>query len=276
MILDLLSTLGGRAMPVRALVAAAALFAVGENPLRVALARLLAAGTIERDERGAYRLGERAHGIQTQVRSWRRLEDRVRAWHGDWIGVHTAGLLRSDRAAIRRRERALRFLGFHPLDAGLEVRPANVAGGVVAVRDELVSLGLDAQALVFTIADLDAAADRRARRLWNGEALVASYRASRRKIEASAARLGSLEPAEAMVESFVLGGRVIRQLVLDPLLPEPIVPAAERIALADEMRRYDRLGRAAWREFLREYGVLGHDTPVALGWNDHGDHRMHA
>ena len=49
-----------------------------------------------------------------------------------------------------------------------------------------------------------------------------------------------------MVESFLLGGRVIRQLVLDPLLPEPILPVGERDALAGAMRRYDRLGRACW------------------------------
>jgi phenylacetic acid degradation operon negative regulatory protein len=274
-ILDLLSTLGGRAMPVRALVAAASLFGIGENPLRVALARLLAAGTIERDERGAYRLGERARGIQRQVRSWRRLEERVRSWSGDWIAVHTAGLSRSDRAEVRRRERALRFFGFQELAPGLDLRPANLAGGVAAVRDELVALGLDVRAPVFTIDELDVAADKRARRLWNGEALVAAYRASRRRLEASAARLPELEAADAMVESFVLGGRVIRQLVLDPLLPEPIVPAAERTALAQEMNRYDKLGRAAWRELMREYGVLGHETPVALAWNEH-DHRLHA
>src|SRR5262249_42721908 len=43
LILDLLSTIGERSMPVRALVAAADLFAIEENSLRVALARLLAA-----------------------------------------------------------------------------------------------------------------------------------------------------------------------------------------------------------------------------------------
>src|SRR5262249_20980091 len=72
-ILDLLSTIGERSMPVRALVAAADFFGIEENSLRVALARLLAADTVERDERGAYRLGRRAAAVQRQVRSWRRI-----------------------------------------------------------------------------------------------------------------------------------------------------------------------------------------------------------
>ena len=63
-------------------------------------------------------------------------------------------------------------------------------------------------------------------------------------------------PARAMVESFLLGGRAIRQIVLDPLLPEPLVPAAERGALVAAMRRYDRVGRACWAGFMRAFDVL--------------------
>ena len=59
-----------------------------------------------------------------------------------------------------------------------------------------------------------------------------------------------------MVESFLLGGRTIRQLVLDPLLPETLVPAAEREALVAAMRRYDRVGRASWARFMRGFDIL--------------------
>ena len=64
LILDLLSTLRRGAAPVRALVAAAGLFGIGENSLRVALARLLAAGMVERDARGQYRLGPGARAAR--------------------------------------------------------------------------------------------------------------------------------------------------------------------------------------------------------------------
>jgi hypothetical protein len=59
-----------------------------------------------------------------------------------------------------------------------------------------------------------------------------------------------------MVESFVVGGGVIREIVLDPLLPEPLVPAAERAAVIAAMREYDRLGRACWAPFMRGFDVL--------------------
>ncbi len=57
-------------------------------------------------------------------------------WRGGWVGVHTAGLERGDRTRLRRRERALQFLGLRALDAHLFVRPDNLKGGVDAVRAE--------------------------------------------------------------------------------------------------------------------------------------------
>jgi len=55
LILDLLSTARGGAMPVRALIAAAALFEIGENGVRVELARLSARGLVQRTIAGSTR-----------------------------------------------------------------------------------------------------------------------------------------------------------------------------------------------------------------------------
>jgi phenylacetic acid degradation operon negative regulatory protein len=247
LILDLLSTLREGSMPVRALVAAGALFGLDENNVRVALARLLAAGLVARDERGRYRVGTGAEAVGRQVARWRRLEEVVRPWDGTWVVVHGAG---------RRGAGALRFHAFRALAPGLHLRPDNLAGGVLALRDELGALGLPGTALVATLRDLAPTVEARARRLWDTRRLVAAYRASRIALGASERRLPRLPPARAMIESFLLGGRVIRQIVLDPLLPEVMMPVAERAALVAAMRRYDRVGRASWAGFLREFDVL--------------------
>jgi phenylacetic acid degradation operon negative regulatory protein len=260
--LDLLSTIGERWMPVRALVAAAGHFDIEENSLRVALARLLAAGMVERDERGEYRLGRRASAVQQQVRSWRTIEDRVRPWDGGWIGVHTGALRRESRSTLERRRRALRFLGFRELAPGLEVRPDNLSASREELHRELTALGLPSAAPVFSMEMIDGDSDAKARELWDGDALVAGYRRSRAELAGSEARLPELSAHEAMVESFLLGGRVIRQIVLDPLLPEPIVPAAERRELVAAMRRYDKLGHACWRAFFAQYRLTSMRAPV--------------
>jgi phenylacetic acid degradation operon negative regulatory protein len=241
-------------MPVRALVTAGEGFGIAGNSIRVALARLLAAGRIERDERGRYRLGTGAEAVRRHVVAWRHLAERTRPWSGAWVGVATSGLPARGTPAARR-ERALRFLGLRSLEPGLSIRPDNLRGGVAAVRAELRTLGLEPEAPVFELCALDAATEARARALWDVRALRAGYRRSLAELERSARRLPLLSEREAMAESFLLGGRVIRQLVLDPLLPEPIVPVDEREALAGAMRDFDRLGRACWSAFLDRYDV---------------------
>jgi phenylacetic acid degradation operon negative regulatory protein len=261
LIVDLLSSLRGQAMPVRALVAAAALFDISAESIRVALVRLCGAGLIERNERGQYRLAAATRPVQEHVASWTRLAERLVPWRGAWIGVHIGALERCDRARLRRGERALQFFGLRPLAAQLFVRPDNLAGGVDGVRTSLHGLGLDPAALVFALSELDPASDARARGLWDAAVLCRDYRDTCAGLQRSAARLAELPAPAAMVESFVLGGRAIRQLALDPLLPEPIVPAGARAALVEALRDYDRRGRACWRAFMREHGAPHLQTP---------------
>jgi phenylacetic acid degradation operon negative regulatory protein len=247
LILDLLSTLPPRRpVPVGALVRAGAVFDLGENSLRVALARLRSRGLVESDERGLYRLGAAAHAVSRQVRSWRTLEEAVCPWDGSWVAVdHEPG--RADRGAAQRRANALRLLGFRAWRGRLELRPDNLLGGVEAVRDRLEALGVGPGALVFRLSELDPVSDRSARALWRAPALEADYEATRGRLEASAARLPTLSREGAMAESFRIGGEAVRQIVLDPWLPAPIVDIEKRSGMVEAMRRYDRLGRRMWK-----------------------------
>lgn len=259
-VLDLLSTLRRGAMPVRALVESAALFEIADGSVRVALTRLLAEGLVERDERGSYRLGAQAEPVRSHVATWRDLASQMRAWSGAWIGVF--GATAGARAEQRQSRRALDLLGFRALARNLEVRPDNLAGGIDRVRDELAALGLAPGAVVCELRELDAVTDARARSLWDRDALVAQYRKHCRAIEASTRRLESRSDERAMVESFRVGGAALRTLAKDPLLPEPIVAAAERDALVAAMRDYDALGRSSWSAFLARHGVAHRGAPI--------------
>jgi phenylacetic acid degradation operon negative regulatory protein len=55
-----------------------------------------------------------------------------------------------------------------------------------------------------------------------------------------------------------VGGAAIGQIVLDPLLPEPLLDASELDALVVAARRYDRLGRRVWK------GWISSDAPDEL------------
>ena len=260
LILDLLGTLRqGSAMPIAALVEVGETFGIGGNALRVAVARLTASGRIVRDERGRYRLGERVRAVGRRVRSWRDLANRTRPWRGGWVSVHAAP---TGRAAHRHRVRALRLFGFTHLRGELWVRPDNLTERVGAVRDELRALGLPEEDIVAGLHELDAATEQRARGLWEVASLRHGYRRSLADLESSRARLPRLSVEDAMVESFLLGGRVVRELVLDPLLPDEICPGDERRALVECLRDYDRAGRLTWTALLERWDVPSLRVPV--------------
>lgn len=267
LILNLLRAAGGP-FTSREAVGSCALFGIRENSVRVSLARLSAAGLIEAAGRGSYRLGPKAAALADDLSHWRTAEQRVCEWEGGWLMVSTGGLGRSDRTVLRQRERALALAGFRPLEPALFVRPDNLLGHAPAVRERLYKLGLDACAPVFCAHDLDAEREQTARRLWSGQRLNASYRATRLKLEAWMAEADELDTDVAARECYLLGHEAIRQLVFDPLLPTPLVDVHERRAFAETVQVYDRVGHAIWRKLLAQFsagplraGAPPHSTP---------------
>jgi DNA-binding transcriptional regulator PaaX len=94
-----------------------------------------------------------------------------------------------------------------------------------------------------------------------------------RDLEASEKRLDALSRERALIETFTVGGRAIKILFDDPLLPAALLPARWR---GDELRerfaRYDRIGRARWREAL---GLAIGERPVpAIGARAHTPLRL--
>lgn len=250
-VLDLLLAVDPEPLVARDAVNACALFGIRESNVRVTLTRLCAEGHLESTERGCYRLGVSAHQLATEVAGWRRMAERIRPWHGDYIAVHTAALGRSDRTALRRRQRAIDMLGFRALHRDLFVRPDNIEHDVHGVRQKLIKLGLESDTPVFIAHGFSAADQQRATRLWDSEALNADYHATRQRLEAWLARHRALDADVAARESFLIGGEAIRKLVFDPLLPEPMVDVEARRKLLETTLTFDRVGKHIWRALVR-------------------------
>jgi phenylacetic acid degradation operon negative regulatory protein len=263
--LDLLSTMPPRyPVAVGALLHGATVLGIGANSMRVALARLRARGLVESDERGLYRLSSSAEPVNRMVRSWRSVEESVTEWDGSWLAVDMSGLSRGDRKRSRGCDRALGLLGFETLTPALRIRPDNLEGGVDGVRERLLTLGFAPVPMAFGLRSLACELDAQARSLWNVEELEMGYRASRDRLIASSERLSSLSEVEAMAETFRFGGEAVRRIVLDPLLPEPIVDTNARRALVEAMRDYDRLGRNCWKAWAG--GAVGLErSPAEAG-----------
>lgn len=249
LLLELLLASGDNPLPVSHAVAAGAVFGLSENHVRVTLARLAAQDMVMATERGAWRLGPAAQGLAQDVSNWRSAAQRLRPWNGQYVAVHCGALARSDRAAVLQRERALHLLGFAELQRDFYVRPDNIESNIAAIRLRLHTLGLEPQAVVCGCHLFDAPTEAAIDALWDGTALNHGYSATQQRLQdwlASAARLPTPQAAR---ESFFLGGAAIRQLVYDPLLPEPMVDGALRQAFIETVHAFDDAGRAIWNRF---------------------------
>jgi phenylacetic acid degradation operon negative regulatory protein len=72
----------------------------------------------------------------------------------------------------------------------------------------------------------------------------------------------SLALAEAALEAYYLGDDAVRQIVFDPLLPEPLVCETARSAFREVVKRYDLAGHQVWREFLASADAVPGATPT--------------
>ncbi|MBI3102972.1 MAG: PaaX family transcriptional regulator [Burkholderiales bacterium] len=249
LLLELLLASGDDALPVSHAVAAGAVFGISENHVRVTLARLAAQDMAQATERGAWRLGPAAQSLAQDVANWRHTAQRLRPWNGQYVAVHCGTLARSDRAATQQRERALHLLGFAELQRDFWLRPDNIEADIGAIRARLYALGLETQAVVCGCTSLDPATEAAVDALWDGVALNRAYRATQERLQRWLDGAARLPIAQAARESFFLGGAAIRQLVYDPLLPEPMVDGVLRAAFIDSVHAFDAAGRTIWNRF---------------------------
>lgn len=223
------------------------LFSIDPAAMRVALGRLVRGDYLESARRGVYRLGPSGRLLAETARSWALAEQRVGPWSGDWLLVHTAHLGRRDKSVLRSRERALRLEGFQALEKELWCRPGNYREALRVTERRLHGLGLDDAAVLLRAGEVVATTDPF--QLWPCKVLEARYRALTAAMQSSLLELPALGIDEAAQTTFIIGETVIRQINVDPLLPEELVEVAARRKMHETMVAYDAAGRAAWKRF---------------------------
>ena len=253
LVIDFLSNRYPREMFVQEIASVGNALGFTEQSLRMALTRLVEQSVAANIGRGRYRLSPSGEAMRDEVRKWRHLDDLAKPWTGAWIGVFDAAIPRSDRAALRRHERAMRLRGFRELQSGLWIRPANLRDSVAELREHLRALGLHPDALVVGLDELDDEARAKAITLWDSAAMIARYRALADELIASKGKLERLALDTAAAESMVLGRDVIRHINLDPVLPEELMPQHALANLIRVMSDYDQNARQIWRRFMRAH-----------------------
>lgn len=230
-----------------------AMFDITANSTRVSLARLSSDNMIQTSGRSLYRLGPGASRLAEDLAQWRTLEDKVCEWDGAWIAAFIGNLGRADRTALRRRTRILKLAGFEELETGLLVRPHNLVGGADQLRERLHYLGLEPQAMVFTLGDLEVAAQQRALQLWDTDELNRHYVEGAAEMERWMASADQLAPEVAARESFLIGDQTLRCIAYDPMLPKEMIDVTARRHYVETMVRYDQVGKAVWQQLYQTF-----------------------
>src|ERR1700741_128956 len=224
-----LSTLLGYhppALPISVLVKVGELFGIRDRAIRVALTRMVRDGEVTVDN-GVYRLSERL--LRRQADQDALTSPPTRRWTGGWEMAVVTSTNRplAERVALRKSMVRHR-LG--ELREGVWLRPGNLSrelDGIIADQCEFfVSHHSDSSSLAASLWDLPgwaAQADR-----W----------------------LRGLDEAESLAEGFIATAAVTRPLLLDPYLPDELLPAGWP---GDRLRKRYTDFNANYSERLRKY-----------------------
>ena len=253
LVLDFLSNRAPREMAARVIVDSAGALGFSAQSIRMALTRLVEDRLALSTGRGTYRLAPSGDAMRREVRKWRATLSMTQAWSGAWIATYDAPVARSDRKALRLHEQAMRLRGFREFRAGLWLRPANLRLPTAELRAELAALGLHRDAILAELRDLDSRAQTEAMQLWDLKALLSGYEELTNALKASERRVKKMELAKAAGETLVLGRSVVRQINLDPLLPEELMPQRPLHTMVQTMMAYDDMAREMWRRFMRQF-----------------------
>ena len=253
LVLDFLSNRAPREMAARVIVDSAGALGFSAQSIRMALTRLVEDRLAHSTGRGMYRLAPSGDAMRREVRKWRSTLSMTQPWSGAWICIYDAPIARSDRKALRLHEQAMRLRGFRAFRAGLWLRPANLRLPTPELRAELGALGLHRDAMLAELRELDERAQAEAMRLWDIKRLLATYEDLTAALEASEWRVKRMELPKAAGETLVLGRSVVRQINLDPLLPDELMPQRPLHAMVQTMMAYDDMAREMWRRFMRQF-----------------------
>lgn len=226
------------------------LFGIDAAAMRVTVGRLTRQGLLCSPQRGVYCIGPEGEIISQTARDWVNVEQRIGRWRGEWIMVHTSHLGRSNKVALRARERAFRLNGLAEFVSGLWCRPANFSEPLSGTRARLLALGLEPEAVILQTSKMPGRGTKELFALWPRRELEKSYSRHIRSMEKSLSGLHNLNLADAARETMLIGEAVIRQINADPLLPDPMVDIHSRRKMIELMKGYDRSGRDIWLEFM--------------------------
>ena len=228
-------------LPALLLVRSGALFGIAEGTTRVALSRMVAAGELEADGDGRYRLA--GHLLERHRRQRLSREAHVERpeWQGEWwVAVVASEGRRPASERVEMRE-AMATARFGQLREGVWTRP-----------DNLADIRYAGDGLTWATAQFDDGA-RVVARLWDIEGWSSRARELMRELDRWTPALDAHDLG-ALPATFVLSAAVLRHFQADALLPPELLPVDwPGRELRERYNEFDTRFAAVWREWHRSF-----------------------
>ena len=141
-------------------------------------------------------------------------------------------------------------MGFTQLEPGLHIRPNNIDADLAAIESHLLTLGMDKEAQVFLAQQFKPTDEEKIHHCWKPVELNLSYRKTTQELSRWIEKHKTLSLPQAARESYLMGNQAIKSIVLDPLLPAPLIDEQARATFFEAVRAFDTIGHGIWREFL--------------------------
>lgn len=253
LVIDLLLAASDRPITIKQLIAAAQLFDISDNQIRVATTRLCRENKIESIARGTYQLAQQSHDWADIIINRQNGVLKTKAWQQQYIAIFSNSLGRVDRTALTRRERALKRFGFKELEQGIFIRPDNIALTLDEIFNALVNTGVESTVKIALIHSFDEKTQQLIPELWDTSKLENNYIKYNTIIEKWILEYPHLNILDAAKQSFLLGRETIALLMMDPLLPEPFVDTNLRNTFIQNVTELDQIGLKIWNTLNAEY-----------------------
>jgi phenylacetic acid degradation operon negative regulatory protein len=253
LILDILKSGYPDSCSVRYLIKCGFLFNITENTMRVTIARLTKNGTITSHSRGFYSISTQSLVVENELWNWRSGQKITTSWNGQYYAVACQSLGRSDRTALKKREKSLLLMGFASMEKDLYLRPTNLIFTPQQIQNKLTTLGLEKNAKFFTITDVNTPHQTLISDMWNTSGLMKQYQEQEELLGDWMKKQHALNQDQQLMESYLLSKRAVRIIFFDPLLPDPYIIGQTRDRFVDMARRFERNSFGIWRDFYKYY-----------------------
>jgi len=267
LLLGVLQASENRAIPISVLTQLGELFGFSSNVMRVNVTRMLSSNTLEKDERGYYRLLKQENLVSQIVDAWHLGEERRTPWDNSWFMC-----LLPDKRKItegKAAHRAFSYMGFQRSSETLWVRPNNLHINKNQCINNLRQLGVDQASQLFIVTDAEPnVIDQWRHELWPTKTLQTNYKQLLRTLQQSQQKLKKMSLDKAVAESFLTGSKVVNTLAIDPLLPEEMMEPTHREQLTQAMVEYDVIGKKIWWDKFLELEFVEPLTPSHLNFLD--------